>query len=309
MKIDRLLGIITYLMNRDIVTAKELAKRFEVTQRTIQRDVDTINLAGIPIVSLRGINGGYKILDKFKFSKQAVSEADLSSIRLAIESMSTLSITNNYLDLMEKVDSIKKPMGDTRLSVDFGVAKENKTVIANYKILSEAINVKHKVAFDYTNAMNHVSGKVIEPVSLNFKWYAWYLVGYKSVDKKYSIFKLSRMTNLSISEFEYEDIHKGPECLFDNLMKKDKRKLTKLKIVCSENVFISLNEHFHNLEVIEKSHGSYSLTMDVIEEERMWFAFLLSFGSDVLVVEPSHIKKRICDHAKKILDKYKIPDR
>lgn len=309
MKIDRLLGIITYLMNRDIVTAKELAKRFEVTERTIQRDVESINSARIPIVSLRGTNGGYKILDHFKFSKQTLSQNDLSSIRLALESMKSVCIVNDYSDLIEKVDNINKPIEGTKVSVDFGVAKENKKVVENYKTLNEAINVKRKVLFEYVNAMNNVSQKIIEPISLNFKWYSWYLVGYKSDDKAYRIYKLSRISNLSISEFDYDDIHNGPECSFDNLMKGDNRKATKLKIKCSDRVFIGFNEYFQNLEVIEKNEGYYSVILHVIEEERMWFAFMLSFGNDIEIIEPNHIRKRMYDHSKKIIDIYKIPDR
>ena len=70
MKIDRLLGITTYLLNRDIVNANTLAKKFEVSSRTIQRDIETLNLAGIPISSIQGTNGGYGIVDSFKFEKQ-----------------------------------------------------------------------------------------------------------------------------------------------------------------------------------------------------------------------------------------------
>ena len=64
MKIDRLIGILSILLQKETVTAPALAEQFEVSRRTISRDIDTLCQAGIPIVTRQGVNGGISIMDR-----------------------------------------------------------------------------------------------------------------------------------------------------------------------------------------------------------------------------------------------------
>lgn len=309
MKIDRLLGIITYLLNRDIVTCKQLASKFEVTERTIQRDIESINMAGIPIVSLRGTNGGYKILDHFRFSKQTISRSDLSTIRLALESLSSVLLVKDGSELAEKVGSIHRTEKDNKISIDFGVASENPRVVDNFKLMSEAIQNNRLVEFTYTSSSNYTSQKVLEPVALKFKWYAWYIVCYIPEKDEYRIYKMSRISNLRVSPTETAHEHKDIDTIFDRLMNKDSRIPTKVEIRVPLSIFVSFNEYFHKLKILSKDHEYAIISIDVFENERMWFAFLLSFCDEIEIIEPQHIKSKIYNHSKKILEKFEIPDK
>lgn len=298
MKIERLLAIITYLLNRDLVTCKTLAEKFEVTERTIQRDIESINLAGIPVVSIRGSSGGYQILDTFKFSKQPISSGDMSSIKLALETLNTASI-RDYSNLVEKVESIEGKASH-HVSVDMGVARENDLVQDNYKIIETAIQDNRVIEFKYTNALNQESFKRLEPLKLTFKWYAWYMIGYSD---KYKIYKLARMNDISLKGF-YKTSHPSD---IEGLLA-DKRAMTRLTIKCHKTCFVSFNEYFHRLDIISKDHDHYLVSLDVIESERMWFGLLLSFGDDIEILSPRHIRQRVHEQVCKIKNLYTIPD-
>lgn len=309
MKIDRLLGIITYLLNRDQVSGKQLADKFEVSERTIQRDIESINMAGIPILSLRGATGGYKILDTYRLSKQTATSNDVEAIRMALETLGTALHHENIDQTLEKVHSLKRSGDTSPISVDFGVAKEN-VKVANYlQEIEKAINTKKQIIFDYNNASNHKRQHQVEPVSLKFKWYAWYLAGYAIHKKEYRIYKLPRMTNLEVTEDACSNLPTDNKDLFEELIKKDTREFTKLIVKCKKEVFTCFHEHFHQLQILSEGPSYYQISLDIIESERLWFALMLSFGNDIKILEPQHIRERILGHGKNIIKNYEKPDR
>ena len=308
MKIERLLAIITYLLNRDVVTGKYLAEKFQVSERTIQRDVETINLAGIPITSIRGSNGGYKILDTYRLSKQTSSEKDLEAISLALKSLNSAIEDKSVSNTLEKMKSIGPSKTSSSITVDFGVAKENKKVVEYIKIIEKAISNKKRIEFLYTNAENFATVRTVEPVLLKFKWYSWYLVVYCTEKKQYRIFKLMRIENLIETNIQFANNHDDNPNLFDDLMSHDNRKSIDIVFRCNKNISTAVSEYMPGVKFTEMTGEKYKGELTVIENERMWFAFLLSFGDDIEVIEPEHLKRRLVEHSKKIMDMYEIPD-
>ncbi|MCM1989574.1 helix-turn-helix transcriptional regulator [Oceanirhabdus seepicola] len=309
MKIDRLLAIITYLLNRDVVTGKYLAEKFDVSERTIQRDVETINLAGIPITSIRGSNGGYKILDTYRLSKQTSTEKDLESITLALRSLNSAMEDERVSDTLEKVKSIGSSKTSSSITVDFGVAKENKKVVEYIKIMENAISNKIRIEFSYINAENYATLRTVEPISLKFKWYSWYLVAYCTEKNQYRIFKLMRMENLKQTNLQFANNHDNNPNLFDDLMNRDNRKYIDIVFRCNKSISTAISEYMPGVKFTEMTGENYKAELTVTENERMWFAFMLSFGDDIEVIEPEHLQRRLVEHAKKIINKYEIPDK
>jgi len=305
MKIDRLLAIVTYLLNRDLVTGKYLAEKFEVSERTIQRDVETINLAGIPITSIRGANGGYKILDTYRLSKQTSTEKDLESITLALRSLNSAVEDKNISSTLEKVISIGSAKTSTNTTVDFGVAKENKRVVEYVKIIEQGISNKVRIEFTYINSENYGTARVVEPVALKFKWYSWYLVAYCTDKSQYRIFKLLRMGNLKQTDLQFTKNHEDNPNLFDDLMSRDNRKYTDIVFKCKKSISTTVSEYMQGVKFTEMTEVDYKAELTVVENERMWFAFILSFGDDIEVIEPEHIRRRLIDHSEKLMKKYK----
>ena len=105
MKVDRLVSIIMILLEKERVGAQELAEMFEVSPRTIYRDIDAINMAGIPVCSTPGVGGGFEIMQKYKIDKKIFSTADLSAILMGLSSLSNMVRGNELVNALTKVKS------------------------------------------------------------------------------------------------------------------------------------------------------------------------------------------------------------
>ena len=180
MKIDRLLGMLIYLLNRDTVSARELAERFEVSVRTVQRDMETLGLAGIPIASLLGNAGGYRILDTYKLSRQLLSAEDYLQLIIALRGLDSAYQSREVGAALEKMLSLA-PDGmaaEQRLQLDLSVLREGLEAGDRLAALDAAIRSGRAVGFDYTDVQLANTRRLVEPVQLTYKSHAWYLLGY-----------------------------------------------------------------------------------------------------------------------------------
>lgn len=125
MKTERLLSIVIYLLNNDTVSAAKLAERFEVSKRTILRDIEQISMAGIPIKSLPGANGGYSIMEGYKINGQLINSEDQASIMTALEGLQTAYNSRRYNEALEKISSILPKQQKQYIFLDFGASGEN----------------------------------------------------------------------------------------------------------------------------------------------------------------------------------------
>lgn len=105
MKVDRLVSIIMTLLDKKRMGAQELADMFEVSPRTIYRDIDAINLAGVPIRSVSGVGGGFEIMPEYKIDKKVFSTADLSAILMGLSSLSNMVRGDELVNALAKVKS------------------------------------------------------------------------------------------------------------------------------------------------------------------------------------------------------------
>lgn len=306
MKIDRLLGIVVYLLNRDVVSARILADKFEVSQRTIQRDIESINLAGIPIISLAGANGGYKILDSFKLNNQISNSDDYMFILTALKGLGS-AYDNRKLDLtLEKIlhTSIHNNELQQKLFLDFTVVREDPNTSPLIKLIESAIDEKRTVSFDYTNADNYPTHPLVEPVALTYKWYAWYLLGYCTERQKYRLYKLHRIKNLEKTQIPFATTHQSGDVLLAEQEKNDSRRYYRIKLLCKKDARIQVSEYLNGQIVEELNNGDFILSMHVPANERMWFSLLLGFGDQITVIEPDELRIRLADKAKEILNLY-----
>ena len=87
MKIDRLIGILSILLQEEKTTAPELAERFEVSRRTINRDIEDLCKAGIPIKTAQGTGGGISIMDGYRMDRTILSSKDMQMILAGLRSL------------------------------------------------------------------------------------------------------------------------------------------------------------------------------------------------------------------------------
>lgn len=191
MKAERQLEIIIYLLNHNSATARELSEKFEVSVRTIVRDMESISLAGVPIVSNIGCNGGYSIYEGYRLQNQFVRKDDFSLIVMALKSLSTGYKNEKLESIIEKYLSLNK---DEKQNVilDYSVSSENTSVQLFNKQLEAAIQTSHIAEFEYRNINGYVSQKRVHPLVLRFQWYAWYLFAFDIAKKRLSYIQNSK---------------------------------------------------------------------------------------------------------------------
>lgn len=304
MKTDRLLSIVIYLLNHDTVSAAKLAEKFDVSKRTILRDIEQISLAGIPIQSVSGVNGGYSIMEGYKLDGRLVNAGDQTSIVTALKGFLSAYDGKRYNDLLEKISSIVPIEQKQYIFYDFGASGENNEIQIKLRTFEKAINDKNAVRISYVNALGGASDRLVEPLALNYRWYAWYLLAYCTANQDYRIFKLARISALEPTETAFSKDHSDPESLLEQAFQGGERKVFEVSLLCKAEVKVQVREYLGGTVEETFDNGDIILHMSVLEDERMWFAMLLSFGDKVIVLAPEELKNRLAETAEKILSVY-----
>lgn len=306
MKIDRLMGITMYLLNRSVVSARELSEKFEVSVRTIVRDVETLNIAGIPISSSTGASGGYEILDTFRLNKQITNMDDYLFIITALKGMCSAYDNKKFEITLEKLLAVGDDKSEKqRVFLDFGVVKEGVNVPEYIQVLEAAIADKYIVEFDYTDSDNRINHRIIEPLALTYKWYAWYLFGYCTYKNDYRIFKLNRINNLCATQRLFTLEHSDISNLLETQWNNDSRTYWDVKLFCKAEVRIPVMEYLKGKVLEEHENGDFVILLHVPENERMWFSLLLGFGDKLKILEPHELKDRLLQKVHEIQNLYK----
>lgn len=333
MKTDRLIGIIMYLLNHEKATASELAGRFEVSARTIARDMDALGMAGIPIVSAYGSNGGYSILDTYQLDKTLLDAQDYLNIICSLQGMRSATGCQKTEGTLEKLMALKgvapkstaskntasgrtakaMPAGNTasrvlpeeqKIFLDFSVCREGEYTESYLRLLEKAIADRSVVRFEYTAADGACHLREAEPLALSFRWYAWYLFAYCRRKRDYRFFKLPRIRELEILEEVSAASHPDVNRLMEEHLGHDSRKVLSITLKCCPFVRTAVCEYLNGRITEEYPDGSFLFHFCVPEGERMWFSLLLGFGNQVQVLEPPEVRERLIRQSREILSLY-----
>jgi predicted DNA-binding transcriptional regulator YafY len=307
MKIDRLLGIVIFLLNREFVNANTLAEKFEVSIRTIQRDIETLNIAGIPITSIQGANGGYGIIDSFKVEKQIASIEDYQFIITALTGMNSAYNNKKLQGTLEKLLSISKQEQsvNSKVKLDFSVSREGNNIDNYLKIIEDAVDSKKVIEFEYTNSYGDNTLREAEPIGVIYKWYAWYMLGYCCSKKDYRMFKVVRMRHLKKQDKSFSIIHESFDSLLSHQEKQDRRKYMDVKLSCKKEILVSITEYFPNGSIIEKDDGDFIVQFCAPNNEIGWKGLIFTYGNKIKIIEPEELRKEFLMKAEEIIDTYK----
>lgn len=205
MKIDRLIGILSVLLRKDTVTAPELARRFEVSRRTISRDIEDLCRAGIPVVTRQGAGGGISIMEGYRVDRTLLTSKEMQMILAGLRSLDSVSGNHYYTRLMEKLQPGASDFISGRDSVLIDLSSWYKDALApKIETIQAAMDGKLLLDFYYYGPGGE-SRRRIEPYYLVFKWAGWYVWGWCRMREDFRLFKLNRMEQLQVSGEEFRD--------------------------------------------------------------------------------------------------------
>ena len=295
MKIDRLMGIVTLLLQQDKITAPELARRFEVSRRTINRDIEDICRAGIPIVTTQGYGGGVSIAEGFKLDRSLLTGEELQAILSGVKGLDSVSDTPRFPALAEKLAD----GNSDDILIDLASQYQG-PLTEKFAVIRGVIRDRLPLSFDYYYEKGRCR-RILEPCKLVFRWSAWYVWGWCPEREAFRLFKLNRLWNLEQGAEPFEKRGFPPEELdFDRHFSAG---TYHLKALFEESERYRLVEEYgpdccretQDGLLLERDFASYS-------NMREW---VLSFGGRAEVLEPEELRADLLRQAEVMAKKYR----
>ena len=298
MRFNRLFEIIYILINKRTITAKELADKFEVSQRTIYRDIDLLSSAGIPIYTTKGKGGGIGILDNYVLNKSMLSEGEQNEIIAALQGLSAINYTN-VDDVLSKVSEFFGKSNEKWIEVDFSDWSENQK--EKFNIIKESIIKKEVISIEYYSSYGEKSKRGIEPLQLMFKGKSWYIVAFCRVRESIRIFKINRIRKIEVLEERFTRCFK--EDMDMEITEPSDIQCINMKMRVDASQGYRVYDEFSEDEIYKEEDGSFivSTTYPI----GSWvYSYILSYGSYAEVIEPQYLRNEIRKLLRKTLNKY-----
>ena len=302
MQINRLFEIIYLLLNKKFMTANELAEHFEVSVRTIYRDIDTLSLAGIPIYALQGKGGGISLLEHYVLDKSVLSEREQNEILYALQSMTVTQVPEAD-KVLDKLSSLFNKSRTNWIEVDFSPWGSDDKGFSQFTQIKDAILSHRIIEFNYFGSSGEKTSRRVEPMKLIFKINAWYLQAYCQTRNELRMFKIVRMADVRITEDPFTQMI--PEHLPGGGQLQETQKWIELCFNISADGAYRVYDEFEEKEITKNTDGSFTI-MTTLPESDWLIRYILSFGSEAEVKSPQHIRDMLQLELSKIAMRYKI---
>lgn len=300
MKIDRLIGILSILLQEEKTTAPELAERFEVSRRTINRDIEDLCMAGIPIRTVQGAGGGISIMDGYRMDRTILTSKDMQMILAGLRSLDSVSGSSYYGQLMEKLQTGSSEFLRGRDSILIDLSSWYKESLApKIEAIQSAIENRHLLTFRYY-APSGESERSVEPYYLVFRWSSWYVWGWCTDREDYRLFKLNRMDSVAESAQNFICRNAPVPDLSDEKIFPGG---IQVKALFTSDVKWRLVEEFGPHCFTEADDGRLLFTADYTDMENL-VSWLLTFGEKAEVLEPPEVRRAIKYIAEETIKNY-----
>lgn len=292
--VNRLLGMIYILMKQKTVTAAELAERFEVSARTIYRDLDTLSAAGIPVYAKKGKNGGICLTEQFVLNKMLLTREEQQEILSGLISLRETRAEGEE-NILQKLGEFFRTDPVEWLAIDLSDWSGSRKQL--YEDIKNAILARRLIQFDYYGRNGQMSRRTVEPVRLLFKEYTWYLKAFCRERNAWRVFKLFRMKRLEVldevfvpqKEYIYEE--NAPDHSF-----------TLIDIWIDKKEAYRIYDRFEEDEIEVLSDGNFMVHMHASVDDWV-YGVILGFGPSAKVIAPDavrqEIRRRILEMAKR----------
>lgn len=298
--VDRLFQIVYMLMEKPQMTAKELSEVFEVSERTIYRDVDKLTLAGIPIYTNQGKNGGISILPDYVLNKTVLTKDEKDRILESLNALSEVTFSKDS-ETMSKLHAFLGEQHQDWIEIAFsswGNSEEEASLFAKIK---DAILGHYFIEILYSGNQGASTKRKVKPLKLCFKDQAWYLYAYCCLREDYRFFKLKRISKLTVMDTHFEPENVGKVLTQSSRDYAQNVKTVRVTLEISQDMAFRAYEELTNLSVTDQ--GTLVCTMDVTDENWL-ISYILSYGSHIRVLEPPAIKERVMQEIEKMRTMY-----
>lgn len=299
MQESRLFKILYYLLDKGHATGSELARRFEVSVRTIYRDIDALSGAGIPVYSETGRNGGIYLMNNFVLDKAVFSENEKQEILTALQSLNATQNINNSATL-GKLSALFKVNSEDWLEVDFSRWGNPNNDNQKFEVLKSAVINRKCVKITYAGTSEIISERIIQPLKLMYKSMSWYLKAFCTKRQEYRLFKLNRILDFAVLDESF-----APRTF---PKPKDAPLQTQNEIVTlrfPKEMTYRVYDEFDRGEIERQENGDLIVSADMPQDA--WLVgYIFSFGTQVEIVKPALLRKAVADKAKEIYEKNKF---
>lgn len=294
---NRLFEMLYLLMRGGTVRAQDLAQRFEVSVRTVYRDVDALSAAGFPVYAERGRNGGIRLAEGFVLSRSLLTPQEQTDVLAALQSLSAASYPAEEA-VLTKLSALFRRQQTPWIDVDFSDWSEQHRDL--FTLLRRAITEKRAVRFQYYSRDGSVSERTAEPLQLRFKSRAWYLTAWCRAAQDVRTFRLTRMQRLTVLDET-----------FDRALPPETAQGPAFDIACTPTLRLHIDacmtyrvlDEFEPAQRTLCEDGSYLVDAYFPLDE--WVVgYVLSFGPYAQVLEPAHLRSIVMQRAQKILEAY-----
>ncbi len=294
MQESRLFKIVYHLLDQGQATAPELAEKFEVSVRTIYRDIDALSAAGIPIYAESGRYGGIYLMSGFVLDRVVLSEKEKQEILTALQSLNVTKNTSGSQTL-QKLSAMFQLHTEDWLEVDFSRWGDKEFDNEKFELLKSAVIHCRNVRINYAGSYEMISERVIQPLKLVYKAKAWYLKAFCTERQDFRLFKLNRILDLEILE---EKFVRRP---FPGQIGNSEGDYHPIVLRFPKEMAYRVYDEFDRSQVQRQADGSLVVSAKIPEDA--WLTgFILSFGTQVEILEPADLRKVIAEQARMIYE-------
>ena len=300
MKMERLIGILSILLQGEKVTAPELAEQFEVSRRTIQRDIESLCRAGIPIATAQGAGGGISIMEGYRIDRTVLTAPEMQAILAGLRSLDSVSGTRRYAQLMEKLSTGTGGLVTSGAHMLIDLASWYKTSLPpKIELIQGAIEQHRTIHFTYYSPKGE-SVRTVEPCYLVFHWSAWYVWGWCRSREAFRLFKLNRMTELATGElFEFR-----PAPLPDLEPERVFPVNYQITVLFDSSCRWRLVEEYGADRFTVEPDGKLRFTVGFPDANSV-LSWVLTFGDKAELLEPQELREQLGDLTKTLANRYR----
>jgi Predicted transcriptional regulator len=305
MRLDRLLSILIIISQKGLVTGRELAEHFEVSLRTIYRDIEKISEAYVPIVAVGGKGGGYYIMENYNLDNLFLNKKEVEPLIAVMENLKFLFGKNEqFNDIVLKFEALRNNENQQceKLSINMSHFSMEQELREYLFLINKAIEDNRMLEFEYINRRMEYSRRIAEPIQIKFASGQWYIIAFCRERNDYRKFKLVRVRNMKLTgsfikrKISIEEIEK----IFEVSYEKNSVLVT-LKF--SNKIGEQLSEHFSKDTIKPLEDGTF-MVEDFFPDDIGLKKFILSFGDECEVIAPRKLRVDLQEYIKNIFIKY-----